>query len=70
MIKDANSGFDISGTRSSKWVKLKYQGLFTNQEMVDTLDLIPIGAYNGKGKRTNSFGSYLMAIYNPISGTF
>lgn len=38
--------------------------------MVDTLDFIPIGAYYGKGKRTNSFGSYLMAIYNPISGTF
>ena len=29
----------------------------------DTLDLIPIGAYNGLGKRGGSFGSYLMATY-------
>ena len=30
----------------------------------DTLDLIPIGAYYGKGSRTGIFGSYLMAAYN------
>ena len=30
----------------------------------DTLDLIPIGGFYGKGARTGIFGSYLMAAYS------
>ena len=30
----------------------------------DTLDLIPIGGFYGKGSRTGLFGSYLMAAYS------
>lgn len=32
--------------------------------MRDTLDLIPIAAFYGKGNRTGFFGSFLMASYN------
>jgi DNA ligase-1 len=32
--------------------------------MKDTIDLIPIGAYYGKGSRAGLFGAYLMASYN------
>ena len=32
--------------------------------MRDTLDLIPIGAYYGVGKRTGIFGAYIMAAFN------
>lgn len=31
--------------------------------MKDTLDLIPIGAYFGKGNRKGLFGSFLMAAF-------
>ena len=33
--------------------------------MSDTLDLIPIAAFYGRGKRTGTYGSYLMATYDP-----
>lgn len=36
----------------------------------DTLDLVPIGAYYGKGKRKGLFGSYLMASYNSTTSQF
>ena len=32
--------------------------------MQDTIDLIPIGAYYGKGSRAGVFGAYLLASYN------
>jgi len=31
---------------------------------MDTLDLVPIAGYYGKGKRSNTFGAYLMGCYN------
>ena len=36
----------------------------------DTIDLVPIGAYYGKGLRTGVFGSYLMAAFNPQTHRF
>lgn len=38
--------------------------------MSDTLDLVPIGAFFGKGSRAGVFGAYLMAAYNQKSGVF
>ncbi|KAG3114496.1 hypothetical protein PI124_g3990 [Phytophthora idaei] len=38
--------------------------------LADTLDLVPIGAFYGKGRRAGVFGSFLMATYNSASGKF
>lgn len=70
MIKDSNSEYDASGTRSSKWVKLKNIAQLSNNKMMDTLDLIPIGAYYGKGQRTGKFGAFLMASFNKTQRKF
>ncbi|KAJ8525901.1 hypothetical protein ON010_g15230 [Phytophthora cinnamomi] len=38
--------------------------------LADTLDLVPIGAFYGKGRRAGVFGSFLMATFNSTSGKF
>ncbi|KAI5187577.1 DNA ligase 1 [Nematocida homosporus] len=47
--------------RSQKWVKLKSDYI---QGMHDTFDLIVVGAYAGKGKRTGVHGGFLLGCLN------
>ncbi len=48
-IGDKEKSFYNSGSRS-QWAKLKRTIL--NEGMADTLDLVPIAGYWGKGKRS------------------
>ena len=51
-----------AGARSWLWVKLKrsYQS-----KMQDTVDLVVVGAFHGRGRRAGTYGALLVAAYDP-----
>jgi len=56
-----------SGTRGFLWIKYKRD---YKAELADTLDLVAVGAFWGKGKRAGTYGALLMAAYDPGTDTF
>jgi DNA ligase 1 len=59
--------FYKAGARAWQWIKWKKD---YEQDLVDSFDLVIIGAFVGKGKRKGSYGSLLCATYNSKKDVF
>ena len=66
MLKTPNAPYR-AGSRGSNWLKLKRE---YRNELGDSLDLIVIGAYFGRGRRTGLYGTLLLGTFNPEMNNF
>ena len=66
MLKVIDSRYR-AGTRGNNWLKLKRE---YQNELGDSLDLVVVGAFFGRGRRTGKYGTLLLSSYNSESDTF
>ncbi|WP_054857714.1 ATP-dependent DNA ligase [Vulcanisaeta sp. JCM 16159] len=55
------------GARGWLWIKYKRD---YRSELTDTLDLVVVGAFWGRGKRAGTYGALLIAAYDPKTDQF
>ncbi|MEA1905891.1 MAG: ATP-dependent DNA ligase, partial [Euryarchaeota archaeon] len=61
MLKNPDSTYS-PGKRGKNWLKIK--------PIMETLDLVVVGADWGEGRRANLIGSYMLACYDPDTAEF
>ena len=66
MLKTLNAPYR-AGARGSNWLKLKRE---YRNELGDSLDLVVIGAYFGRGRRTGLYGTLLLGTYDQENDNF
>lgn len=66
MCKDPRAAYK-AGSRGFAWIKFKTD---YTEALVDTMDLVAIGAFHGRGRRAGWYGALLMAAYDPDTQTW
>lgn len=66
MCKDPRASYK-AGSRGFAWVKFKAD---YDAALADTMDLVAIGAFYGRGRRAGWYGALLMAAYDPATQTW
>ena len=66
MAKALDSTYD-AGARGYQWVKFKKE---YSSELSDTIDLVVVGGFAGRGKRAGTYGALLMAAYDASADVF
>ncbi|HET9968449.1 MAG TPA: ATP-dependent DNA ligase, partial [Streptosporangiaceae bacterium] len=61
-----DSGYQ-AGARGWQWIKLKRD---YRSELSDTVDLVVVGAFAGRGRRTGVYGAVLLAAYDADADVF
>jgi DNA ligase-1 len=56
-----------AGARGWQWIKLKRD---YRTELSDTVDLVIVGAFAGRGRRAGVYGAVLLAAYDPAADVF
>ena len=56
-----------AGARGWQWIKLKRD---YRTELSDTVDLVVVGAFAGRGRRAGMYGALLLAAYDPAADLF
>jgi DNA ligase 1 len=56
-----------AGARGWQWIKLKRD---YRTELSDTVDLVVVGAFAGRGRRRGVYGALLLAAYDPAADVF
>lgn len=66
MLKSLTSPYR-AGSRGSQWLKLKRE---YKEGIGDSLDLVVIGAFYGRGRRTGMYGALLLGVYDEDKDQF
>lgn len=66
MAKSLASTYD-AGARGFQWIKFKKE---YSTALSDTIDLVAVGAFAGRGKRAGTYGALLMAAYDEAADVF
>jgi DNA ligase-1 len=66
MLKQLDSPYR-AGARASNWLKLKRE---YRNELGDSLDLVIVGAFYGRGRRTGRYGALLLSAYDDKTDAF
>jgi DNA ligase-1 len=66
IAKDLDSPYE-AGSRGWQWIKYKRD---YRAELADTVDLVIVGSFAGRGRRAGTYGALLMAAYEPEEDAF